>query len=104
MICVKINLLFADGPRRKLLYGKKITTFRPSCKGRPGDHFFVDGHKFVIVDIMPTTLDRVMTFFYRLEGCSTTDEFVQEWGECYPGKQIDPDLAGFLHFVKLARW
>jgi len=92
-----ITLPFAERMKQAILSGQKCCTTRYSKKGDPGDWFFVGGEAFRILDVQLAPLPMVRDIFYRLEGCSSPDDFECLWRSLHGGA-FPPLQACWVHF------
>ena len=79
----QIEIPFSREMAIAAIESRKITTTRSERKGEPGDTFEIEDPRgrmmgfttFRLIDIWETTLESVRDFYYRLEGCSSPEEF-----------------------------
>lgn len=94
---VTINLSFSERMASAALSGQKCCTTRLSKKGDPGDWFDIDGKTFRILDVRPVPLWSVRDTLYRLEGCTSPDDFECLWRSLHDGNY--PALrVCYVHF------
>jgi len=80
-----VPLLFSERMQRAILNGHKCCTTRLSKKCEPGDWFHLGGETFRILDIRPAPLYSVRDTLFRLEGCTSPDDFELLWRSLHEG-------------------
>lgn len=83
--------------QRAILNGHKCCTTRLSKKCEPGDWFHLGGETFRILDIRPAPLYSVRDTLFRLEGCTSPDDFECLWRSLHGGA-FSPLLVCWVHF------
>jgi hypothetical protein len=80
-----IDLPFSERMKQALLSGRKSCTTRRTRKGDPGDWFEIDGETFRILDVHEAPLRMVRDVLYRLEGCTSPNDFECVWRSLHDG-------------------
>jgi hypothetical protein len=94
----EIPMTWSPANRERVLARKKLVTTRRTPHGVRGDHFILDGRRFVFVAIRPLRLGHVAEFYFQMEGCASSEEFLDEWVVNY-GLLRPPNLTDtvYLH-------
>jgi len=92
-----VPLLFSERMQQAILSGHKCCTTRRTKKAEPGDWFEIGGETFRILDIRPAPLYSVRDTLFRLEGCTSPDDFECLWRSLHGGA-FSPLLVCWVHF------
>jgi hypothetical protein len=84
--------------------GRKVATTRSERKGEIGDTFSLDDPRpyffnrstFRLIEIMAVDLETVKNLYFRLEGCSSPEEFERVWRALHRGHFTTGKLY-FMH-------
>lgn len=93
----QIDLAFAPDMRGAVLSGRKHCTTRRKVKGTVGDFFPINGKKYRIIAIYPSTLCDVERLLYCAEGFISPAAFRFRWRELHNGT-FNPGEQVYVHW------
>jgi hypothetical protein len=92
---------FRKDMRDKVFAGEKTATTRKTKYGFVGDTFMVGTVMCRITEVRKLMLVRVAFDWFKEEGFSSPEEFVETWVDMHPRIGYTPSRPVFLHlFVK----
>ena len=94
-----IDLKFNDKYISWVEQGRKICTTRKSVKGKAGDHFMLNGKRYVITGVLSCKLFALFDL-YHLEGYSCAQCFYEDLLKIYPGLHMNDIFH--MHFFETA--
>lgn len=96
----EIYIPFNEWSKDKLDTDEKTCTTRTKKYGDPGDYFYVKGVKYVLTAVQRVSLQEVADFYYKYEGCGSSDEFILVWNDIHPFKGYDAEQRVYLHIFR----
>lgn len=80
-----------------MVSGVKTHTCRSKQYGAPGDRFRKFGATFELTWVAKVPLSLVLDSYWKQEGCTSPEHFVQVWEEIHPGRGFVPSDKRWLH-------
>lgn len=84
-----------------MLSGTKTTTVRTKRHGSPGDDFVVEGRTFRIEGVKLMPLHEACEKYWREEGMSSAEDFIETWRQNHPTRGFRPADAVWVHRFSL---
>lgn len=98
----KIDLPFQPEFKERMLSGKKTCTTRTRRYGRSGDYFTTFGKYFVLTEVYPIRLTRVVYFHFEDEGFDSPQAFIECWDKIHPTVKYNDrrDRTVYIHYFQ----
>ena len=93
----EISILFRGDMKDAVLQGDKTCTSRNKKYGEPGDYFYIDGYRFILVGVTKQYLNTIASARYKQEGCDSPEAFMDAWAELHPRNGWEPHKQVWLH-------
>lgn len=86
--------------KNPIITGKQTASTRKWAFAGPGSVFYAFGKKFLLEEVVATTLDRAAKHYYLREGVNTVREFVARWEMLAGSKRWNPDEVVYVHLFR----
>jgi len=96
-----IEIPFNSWSIERLLAGNKTATSRNKIYGRKGDVFHVQDMAFEIDSIEYIKLMKVAYMYFREEGATGSQEFINVWTELHPKVGFIPSQKVYFHKFRM---
>lgn len=96
----EIELKFHPDMAAQAKAGVKDHTTRSSLHGSPGDIFFINGDKFILLYTFQAPLEYVRDYLYRHEGFFSPVDFEGFWRKIHRGK-FSKDRYYWVHVFRM---
>ncbi len=73
--------------------------FRSAPLGRAWDTFNVNGKRYELIDVSERSTGTVASMYYRLENCSSPEEFIRSWKASHAGSW-KPEQMLYIHWFR----
>jgi hypothetical protein len=93
---MQIHIPFKERFREPMLNGTKIMTSRTKRYGREGDYFNAFGRTFALTCVQAMPFSFIVNN-WRIEGCSSKEDFLAVWKEIHPRKALNPQDMFWVH-------
>jgi hypothetical protein len=94
-----VNLHLTQEEEKRILNEGTRHVFRDAPMARAWDTFQVDGRRYEIIDVSERSLNTIADRYYRMEHCSSPDEFIRAWKAGNSGRW-DPERMLYIHWFR----
>lgn len=95
-----INIPFMPEWEAKMLSGQKVCTSRNKKYGEVGERFSQFGATFEITEVRRLSLGDITKYYYKEEGCKSSEEFIKVWLKLHPRAAWMPGRKVYTHFFR----
>lgn len=95
-----INIPFMSEWETKMLSGEKVCTSRTKKYGEIGKRFNQFGATFEIMEVRRLPLEDIAKYYYKEEGCESSEEFIKIWLRLHTRTTWTPGRKVFTHFFR----
>jgi hypothetical protein len=73
--------------------------FRSAPLGRAWDTFHANGKRYEIIDVSERSAGSIARMYYRLENCSSSEDFIHRWKKSHSGGW-EPERMVYIHWFR----